>query len=156
MYIFKPDNMWSTAYRIERDLSPCGTITHNLWSSTYSIVIENEEVIIKSRKWYSSDKIILQNGVQVGSATFKTFKLRPTIQLEYKDRLFELKSQGGWGCTYDLFLSGSEKPFGSIKRSGVLTKTFESNLPDQVELWFQAVLVGLLLSLATQQAAAAG
>lgn len=155
MYIFKPDSMWGTAYRIEKDLSFCSTITHNMWSSIYSIVINNKEVIIKKRKWYSNDIIMLQNGVQVGKVTFKTFKFRPTIQVEYKDRLFELKSQGGWGCTYDLFLSGSEKAIGSIKRKGIMTKTYESSLPDQVELWFQAVLVGLLISLATQQAAAA-
>ncbi|MCH8495519.1 MAG: hypothetical protein LAT57_07805 [Balneolales bacterium] len=156
MYIFKPDNIWCTAYRIEKDLGFCGTIKHNMWSSIYSIVIDNEEVIIKKRKWYSNDKIMLQNGVQVGKATFKTFKFRPTIQVEYKDRLFELKSQGGWGCTFDLFLSGSEKPIGSIKRSGIFTKSYETSLPDQVELWFQAVLVGLLISLASQQAAAVG
>jgi len=156
MYLFKTDNLWGTNYAITRGQETHGSVHYNYWKGSASIKIKGDEVSVSSKKWYSSSKVITQHDEKVGHADFKMFSFKPRIIVEYKGHQFILKTRDIWQKQYDVYFGDESTPIGKIHKKGWFGYTYESQMPESVELWFQAVMVSLLITLAAYNSAAAG
>lgn len=155
MYTFKSANIWSTKFDVISGQDVLGNIAYSTFMSSANIRIGEDEVVVASKKWYSTKKIITQNGEQTGSASFKMMSFKPRIEIEYRGHMFVLRATDMWQRHYDVYLSDKNTPIGSINKRGIFFNAYDADFPESVELWFQAVMVTLLITLATYQSAAA-
>ncbi|MCH8556563.1 MAG: hypothetical protein LAT84_02015 [Balneolia bacterium] len=155
MYVFRNTNFWATQIGIFRNNEEFGKIHYSHFRGNAEIIIDQSVVNVKSRRWYSTKKVITQNGEETGNASFRMMSFKPRIEVQYRGHLFTLRAANMWQRRYDVYLEGQNKPIGSISKKGWFLNSYESELPESVDLWFQAVMVTLLITLSTYQSAAA-
>lgn len=155
MYVFRNTNFWATQIGIFRNNEEVGKIRYSHFNRSAEIIIDQSVVEVNSTRWFSTSKVIMQNGEETGNASFKMMSFKPRIEVWYRRRLFILRAADMWHRKYDVYLGGQDIPIGSISKKGWFMNTYESELPGSVDLWFQAVMVTLLITLSTYQSAAA-
>ncbi len=151
IYTVKSTDIWMTRYAVtDENGEKLGSIEKNMWHTNATVKAVNQQAFVKSEKWYSTRKVIEQNGETVGSADFKTSSFKPRIVIEYKGRTFHVKAKDLWERTYFLYLDEhADQPIGEIRKRGFWDSSYESDMPDNIDLWFQVVLVSLLMTFDT-------
>jgi len=152
----KPTNFWSSRYVIEHEGEEVGRLNYNNWSGNSEIISGDQVVNVMSEKWYTTSVKIIIDGEESGRATYKTFSFRPSMDIEYKSQTFRMKAKNSWMREYEITFGESEKVIGTINKKSYFSYSYESHLPDSVDVWFHGILVVLLKQMEAMQTVVAG
>lgn len=148
VYYFKSAGLWKNSYEItDSSGQDYGSLTYNIWQSKAAIELGSDTTTIYSEKWYSSNRTIAVNGEEVASVGFKLFKFKPEVHITYKGRLFIMKSIDNWYRKFGLFMENQpDIEIGQVRKKNMWGTGFETEMPDYIDLWFQASLVSLVIT----------
>jgi hypothetical protein len=148
MYTAKSENCWGSKFTIlDQEGAEAGIISYNMWNSEATVVVGGKSAVVKNQSWYSQNRIIFENGKEVGRADIKLFSFKPRAEVTYKTAAFTIQAVNSWMTVFELRMKGSDRPLGTISKKGVLSTSYVMDIEQPVELWFQAVLVTLLITI---------
>lgn len=154
MLSIKSTNGFKTKYDIFDTEVKIGSIVKSNWTNTFTISLPDRNLVMQAEKWYRSNRVVLENETEIARVEKKLFTLKPRFFIEYKNRTFVLRPTNFMQTEFALSLGEEGAFIGTIKRSGVFSNTYETDLPASIEIWFQCLLVCIIIEYKLTQAAA--